>query len=106
MREYNQIYLSGHLAADPELRETSEAKSQCQMALAIKRKTLHSAGKKVTDYHRIIVYGKLAKKCAEYLRKGSEVVLRGRLENRSYENIHCEKRYLTEVIAEEVTLTL
>ncbi len=106
MKTQCQVNMQGHLAADPELGETTDGQPYCQMALACERIEKDKRGDAEVDYHRIIVDGDLARQCAEYLQKGKEVCLSGRLENRSYNDKDGNKKYLTEIIANHVSLPL
>jgi single-strand DNA-binding protein len=103
MRSINKVVLVGHVAADPE---SSEAKSGIRVTfpLATHREyTSDGAKKEVTDYHKIVAWGKLGEICAKYLSKGQGVYVEGTLLNRAYER-DGERKYITEVRADEVNM--
>lgn len=104
MRSINNVFLMGNLAADPDLRQTKSGKAVATFPLATNRDWVDSEGEKKsqTDYHKVVLWRKLAETCAKYLGKGSLVHVSGRLTNRSYETDKGEKRYTTEIIADRV----
>lgn len=96
----------GNLAADPDLRETNSGKMVANFAIATNLKWKDSEGleKRSTDFHRIIAWNKLGEICGEYLKKGSGVYLEGKLRNRSYETKEGEKKYMTEIVADDINI--
>lgn len=94
----NSVVLIGRLARDPELRFTQSGKAVATFAVAVNR--MYSKEKEA-DFFNIVVWGKPAENCANYLAKGRLVGLQGRLQSRSYEQ-NGEKRYITEVVADQV----
>lgn len=99
----NQIVLIGRLTRDPELRFTPTGKAVCQFTLAVDRPYSDSNGEKQADFINIIVWGKLAELCVQYLAKGKLAAVVGRLQVRSYFNQKDGgKRWTTEVIAANV----
>ncbi len=95
----NRVILIGRLARDPELRFTSSGKAVANFSVAVNR-TFSRDGE--ADFFNIVVWGKIAENCANYLAKGRLVGLEGRLQNRTYETQAGEKRYVTEIIANNV----
>lgn len=96
----NQVVLIGRLAKDPELRFTAgSGKAVATFTLAVDR----GFGKdKQADFFRVVVWDKLGELCANYLAKGRQVAIQGRLQNNNYETQSGEKRYSTEVVATNV----
>ncbi len=94
----------GNLAADPEIRETSTGKAVANFSLATSRQWKDEEGKKIsaTDFHRIVAWKRLGEICGEYLKKGAAIYLEGSLKNRSYETKEGEKKYLTEIVANNI----
>ena len=89
----------GILTRDPELRYIpNSGKAVANFDLAVDRQF---SKEKETDFFKVQVWGKMAENCANYLAKGSQAGIRGRIQNRSYE-VDGQKRYATEIIAEEV----
>jgi single-strand DNA-binding protein len=100
----NKVILIGNLGADPELRYTSGGSAVADLRLATSRKytTKDGNSKEDTQWHRIVVWGKQAEHCKEYLSKGRQVYVEGRLQTRQWEDRDGNKRYTTEVVAERV----
>ena len=96
--------LLGNLGRDPELRYTPTGKPVATLSVATSRRWKDNGEvKEATDWHRVIVWGKQAEVAAEYLKKGSPVMIEGRLSTRSYEK-DGNKRYITEVVARRLQL--
>lgn len=103
MRSVNKVILVGHVAADPESGETKTG-TRVTFPLATHREfTSDGVKKEVTDYHRVVSWGKLGELCANYLTKGQGVYVEGTLLNRAYE-VGNERKYITEIRADEITL--
>lgn len=104
MRSVNKIILVGNLAADPEVRQTAKGTTVATFAVATNRDfTSNGEKKKVTDFHRVVAWGKLGEICGQYLEKGKAVYIEGMLLNRAYEK-EGERRYITEIRADEVNM--
>lgn len=96
----NSTVLVGRLCANPELRYIPESEKEvATFTLAVDRPF---SKEKVADFLRIVVYGKPAENCANYLAKGSQVAVQGRIQTGSYETKTGEKRYTTDIIADRV----
>ena len=100
----NRVTLLGNLGADPETKKTSSGQSITLFNLATSNAWTNRDGQRQehTEWHRVVVWGKLADTCAEYLAKGRKVYIDGRLQTRSWEDDKNQKRYTTEVVAREV----
>lgn len=96
--------LMGHLAADPELRQTKGGTAVANFPIAINRTIKKEDGKngESVDFHRIIAWRGLANVCDKYLTKGMPVLVEGRLINRSFEDKQGNRHFRTEVIADRV----
>jgi single-strand DNA-binding protein len=104
MRSVNKVILVGHLAADPEVKETRPGFAQVTFPIATHRETASDGTKKeMTDYHRVVAWGRLAEICGKYLAKGQGVYVEGTLMNRAYEKDD-RRRYVTEIRADEVNM--
>lgn len=97
----NKIFLIGRLTMDPELKYTTGGNAVTRMSLAVDRQYKDSEGNKKVDFIPIIAWRKLAEIVAEHMRKGKLISVVGSLEIRSYEQ-QGEKRYIAEVIAEDI----
>ena len=104
MMGINKVTLVGNLGADPEVKKTSSQTTVTLFNLATSRSWINKEGQKQeqTEWHRIVVWGKLAETCGEYLSKGRQVYVEGRLQTRSWEDDKGQKRYTTEVVAQQV----
>ncbi|MEC9465728.1 MAG: single-stranded DNA-binding protein [Myxococcota bacterium] len=104
MAGVNKVILMGRLGADPEVRYTPNGQAVAQFSLATSRQWKDNTGQRQekTEWHRIVAWGKTAELCGEYLSKGRQVYLEGRIEYRTWDDKEGNKRYTTEVIAREV----
>lgn len=98
----NRVILIGNLTRDPEVRTTNSGVSVCTFSIAVNRKNKSQSGEKVTDYFNIVAWRQLGELCGRYLAQGRKVCVVGELQNRSYEGKDGTKRYVTEVIADDV----
>ncbi len=100
----NKVTLLGNLGADPEIKKIASGQSLTLFNLATSNAWTNREGQKQehTEWHRIVVWGKQAETCAEYLSKGSKVYIEGRLQTRSWEDNNGQKKYTTEVVASQV----
>lgn len=104
MRSVNKIILVGNLAADPEVRQTAKGTTVATFPVATSRDvTSNNEKKKVTDFHRVVAWGKLGEICGKYLEKGKAVYIEGMVLNRAYEK-DSERKYVTEIRADEVNM--
>jgi single-strand DNA-binding protein len=100
----NKVILVGYLGADPDMRYTPSGQGVCEMRLATSESWNDKNGQRQerTEWHRIVVWGKRAEICSKYLAKGRQVYVEGRIQTRSYDDKEGNKRYITEIIANDV----
>lgn len=98
----NRIVLIGRLTKDPELRYTQSGKAVGSFTLAVDRPYIGNDGNRETDFINIVVWNKSGENCAQYLAKGKMAAVDGRLQIRPYEDKNGQKRYATEVVADNV----
>ena len=98
----NKCILIGNLTKDPDLTTTTSGISVCRFTLAVSRRFQNAEGERETDFINIVVWRNLADNCHKYLRKGSKCAVVGNIQTRSYDATDGTKRYVTEVVAEEV----
>ncbi len=98
----NKVILIGNLTKDPEISTTTTGVSVCRFTLAISRRYANADGERETDFINVVVWRTLADNCHKFLKKGSKVGVVGNIQSRSYDATDGSKRYVTEVIAEEV----
>jgi single-strand DNA-binding protein len=104
MASVNKVILVGNLGRDPELRYTQSGQAVANFTLATNEKWKDKEGnsQERTEWHRIIVWGKSAENCAQYLQKGRSVYVEGRLQTRDWEDREGNKRTTTEIVAQAV----
>ena len=98
----NKVILVGNLTKDPELKTTPSGISVCNFTLAVQRRFANADGNRETDFLPIIVWRVQAENCAKYLRKGSKAGVVGSIMTRTYDDKDGIKRYVTEIVADEV----
>lgn len=102
--DLNKVFLIGRLVRDIELRVTPNGQSVASFSIATNRVYTDKAGQKQeqTEFHNIVVWGRQAELCNQYLAKGATVLIEGRLQTRSWDAPTGEKKYRTEVVADRV----
>ncbi|NMB46930.1 MAG: single-stranded DNA-binding protein [Firmicutes bacterium] len=98
----NRVILIGRLTADPELRYTQSGTAVTNFRLAVDRPFTNQSGERETDFIPIVVWDKQAETCANYLNKGRLVAVDGRMQVRSYDAQDGSRRWVTEVVAQDV----
>ena len=101
----NKAILIGNLTRDPELKAIASGNKVCTFSIATNRTYKDSNGvrQEKTDYHNIVVWGKTAENVATYMKKGSQILVEGRMETRSWDDAATNtKKYRTEIIADTV----
>jgi len=102
----NKVSLIGNLGTDPEVKVFDSGKKKVRMSLATSDNYKNTNGEKVeqTQWHNLILWGKVADVAEKYLQKGSELAVEGRLTYRSYDDKSGEKKYITEIIVNELIM--
>jgi single-strand DNA-binding protein len=105
MAGVNKVILVGNLGADPEMRYTAGGTAVCRLSVATSRRFTDKQGNRQeeTAWHRVDVWGKMAETCAQYLSKGRQVYIEGRLKYGSYEKDGV-KHYTTDIVAENMQM--
>lgn len=106
MASLNKVILIGNLGADPEMRYTPAGRAVVNFRMATTRQwnTQDGERREETEWHRIVAFSKLAEICGQYLKKGAPVYVEGRLQTRSWEDQNGMKRYMTEIVANEMQM--
>jgi len=101
-----EVFLIGNLGKDPEVKEFDSGKRKASFTLATNEVYKNGEGQKVesSQWHNLIIWGKLADVAEKYLKKGSEIAVEGKLNYRSYENANGEKKYITEIIVNDLMM--
>ena len=104
MASVNKVILVGNLGADPDMRYTPSGQGVCELRVATSDSWTDKNGQKQerTEWHSVIVWGKRAEVCAKYLSKGRQVFVEGRIQTRSWDDKDGNKKYMTEIIANDV----
>jgi single-strand DNA-binding protein len=104
MASVNKVILVGNLGKDPELRYTPGGQPVCDLRIATTDSYSGKDGerKETTEWHTVVVWGKQAENCSQYLSKGRQVYVEGRLRTRSWDDKEGKKRYATEIVANTV----
>jgi single-strand DNA-binding protein len=104
MSGVNKVILIGRLGDDPDFRTTATGQSVSKLSLATSDK-YEKNGKmeEKTEWHRVILWGKQAELASQYLKKGSQVYIEGKLTTRSWEDKENKKQYITEVVGNHMT---
>ena len=106
MRSVNKVILIGNLTRDPELKETQGGQSVTTFGIATNREWMTSEGerKESAEFHEVAAWARLAEICAQYLHKGSKIYIEGRLQTRSWDDQTGNKRYMTEIVADNMIM--
>ena len=105
-RSVNKVILIGNLGGDPELRHTVSNIPVVNFTVATNENWVNKEGvrEERTEWHRVVAWRRLAEICHEYLRKGTQVYIEGKLQTRSWEDQNGQKRFMTEVVADEMVI--
>ena len=98
----NKVFLIGRLTRDPELRYTGSNIPVATFSLAVNRNFSSASGEREADFINVVVWRKQAENIKNYLSQGSQVAIDGRIQTRSYDGTDGQKRYVTEVVADNV----
>jgi single-strand DNA-binding protein len=107
MAGVNKVILIGNLGADPEIRYTPSGAAVANFRIATSDEwTDKNTGEKQerTEWHRIVAWRRLGEICGEYLRKGSQVFIEGKIQTRSWEDREGNRRYMTEIVAQSMQM--
>jgi single-strand DNA-binding protein len=102
----NKVQLIGNLGNDPEIITLDSGKKLAKFNIATNESYKNAQGEKVTDtqWHNVVAWGKTAEIIESYVTKGKEVAVEGKLTSRSYEDKEGQKRYITEVVCNEILM--
>ncbi len=105
-RGVNKVILIGNLGGDPEVRYTPNGAAVANVSLATNESWTDRSGERQerTEWHRLVLWSKLAEIAGQYLRKGSKVFVEGRLQTRSWDDQSGQKRYTTEVVVNDMQM--
>lgn len=98
----NKVILIGNLTRDPEITTTNGGVSVCRFPIAVQRRFQNAEGEREADFINIVVWRAQGENCHKFLKKGSKCGIVGRIQTSSYEGQDGQRRYVTEVVADEV----
>ncbi|MDH4227252.1 MAG: single-stranded DNA-binding protein [Deltaproteobacteria bacterium] len=106
MAGINKAILVGNLGQDPEIRYTPSGLAVANFSLATSESFKGKDGQRETktEWHKIVAFGKLAEICGEYLNKGKQIYIEGRIQTRQWEDKDGNKRYTTEIVANQMQM--
>ena len=106
MAGVNKAILLGYLGKDPEIRRLDDGRAVANFSIATSESYKNKAGERVTntEWHNIVLWSPLAEIAENYLKKGSQVYIEGKISNRSYEDKDGVKKYISEVVGRDITL--
>jgi len=106
MTGVNKVILIGNLGKDPEVRHLDNGRAVANFSLATSENYKNREGEKVTttEWHNIVLWTPLAEIAEKYLNKGNQIYLEGKLTNRSYEDKEGNRKYITEVVGQNLTM--
>ena len=102
----NKVQLIGHVGQEPEIKTFGEGKKVANLTIATNDSYKNEKGEKVeqTEWHKVTAWGKTAEIIEKYVTKGKEIAIEGKLTHRSYDDKEGNKRYVTEVVANDILL--
>ena len=105
-RSYNKVTLIGNLGQDPEVRTTPNGTQVCTLSIATteRYKDRNGEWQESTDWHNLVLWDRLAEIAGQYLKKGSRIFAEGRIKYRSYEGNDGVKRYVTDIVAQNIIM--
>ena len=107
MASVNKVIVVGNLGKDPETRFLPDGKAVCNFSVAttdVWKDKASGEKKEATEWHRVSSFGRLAEICGEYLKKGSQVYIEGKLRTRKWQDKEGQDRYTTEIIADAMQM--
>ena len=104
MADLNKVILMGHMTADPELKQTTSGISVCSFSIGVNRRySKADQGQQSVDFINIVSWRHQAEFVSRYFKKGSSIIVCGSLQTRNWTDNQGQKRYVTEVVADEVS---
>lgn len=102
----NKVQLIGNVGNDPEIKNLDGGKKVANLTIATNDSYKNDKGEKVeqTEWHKVVAWGKTAEIIEKYVTKGKEIAIEGKLTHRSYDDKNGEKRYITEVVVNDILL--
>ena len=106
MASFNKVILIGNMTADPELKQTAAGVSVCSFSIAVNRRFAKTEqGQQTVDFINVVTWRQSAEFVSRYFKKGNPILVCGQLQTRTWNDNQGQKRYATDVVADEVTFT-
>ena len=106
MASFNKVILIGNMTADPELKQTQGGSSVCSFSIAVNRRFKGENGQQDCDFITIVAWKQQAEFVTRYFKKGNPILICGQLQTRNWTDNNGQKRYATEVVADEVSFVV
>ena len=107
MARFTKVILIGNMTADPELKQTTSGTSVCSFSIAVNRRFAKAdQGQQTVDFINVVAWGQRAEFVSRYFKKGNPILICGQLQTRSWNDNQGQKRYATEVVADEVSFVV
>ncbi len=102
----NSVQLIGNLGMDPEFKETTNGKKLAKFSLATSETYRDKQGEKVTEtqWHNLVIWGGLAEIAGKFLKKGKQIAIEGKINNRNYDDEEGKRRYFTEIVVNDLVM--
>lgn len=106
MSSLNKVQLIGNLGADPEIRQATNGNAIANLNIATSEKWTDKSGEKRenTEWHRVVIFGKLADVVGQYVRKGDRIYIEGKLQTRKWQDRDGNDRYTTEIVGNQMLM--
>jgi len=102
----NSVHLIGNLGMDPEVKEVAKDRKMARFSLATSDSYRNEKGEKITEtqWHNLVIWGALAEVAEKYLKKGKQIAVEGKLENRSYDDKDGNRKYYTQISVNDLVM--
>ena len=102
----NSVHLIGNLGMDPEVKEVAKDRKMARFSLATSDSYRNEKGEKITEtqWHNLVIFGPLAEVAEKYLKKGKQIAVEGKLENRSYDDKDGNRKYYTQISVNDLVM--
>ncbi|NCA85709.1 MAG: single-stranded DNA-binding protein [Clostridia bacterium] len=102
----NSVHLIGNLGMDPEVKDVANGRKMARFSLATSDTYTNQKGEKVTEtqWHNLLIWGKLAEVAGQYLKKGKQIAVEGRLETNSYDDKDGNRKYYTQIVVNDLLM--
>ncbi|MDD2631574.1 MAG: single-stranded DNA-binding protein [Bacteroidales bacterium] len=102
----NSVHLIGNLGMDPEVKDVSNGRKMARFSLATSDSYINQKGEKVTEtqWHNLVIWGKLAEVAGQYLKKGKQIAVEGKLETSIFDDKNGNRKYYTQIVVNDLLM--